>query len=89
MKNAKIAMMMSVFDPHRGSCSLGRVLLGRYTLYKLYKWLKYMKKKYEKEKMEEMHQRKLRVQKEVLDFFLEKEEEDARFLDRCEAKKKN
>ena len=30
-KNAKIVMMMSVFDPHRGSYSLG--LLRRYTLY--------------------------------------------------------
>ena len=32
-KNAKIVMMMSVFNPHRGSYSLGRVLLRRYTLY--------------------------------------------------------
>ena len=37
-----------------------------------------MKKKYEKEKMEEMHQRKLRVQKEVLDFFLERKRKKTR-----------
>ena len=34
-KNAKIVIMMSIFDPTRGSYSLGRVLLRRNTLYKL------------------------------------------------------
>ena len=32
-KNAKIVIMMSIFDPTRGSYSLGRVLLRRNTLY--------------------------------------------------------
>ena len=63
---------------------------------KWYKWLEYMKKNDEKETMEEMHQRK--VEKMIKSAegsawrggvqILEKEEEDARLLDRCEAKRK-
>ena len=63
---------------------------------KWYKWLEYMKKNDEKETMEEMHQRK--VEKMIKSAegsawrggvqILEKEDEDARLLDRCEAKRK-
>ena len=71
---------------------------GRTPCRKWYEWLEHMKRKdVKKEKMEEMHQRK------VEDFshkntmptmwrggvqILKKEEEDARLLDRCEAKRK-
>ena len=37
-KNAKIVIMMSIFDPTRGSYSLGRVLLRRNTLYIPLSW---------------------------------------------------
>ena len=55
-------------------------------------WLEEMKKRDEKEKMEEMHQHKVAPLMKSAERggaqILKKEEEDARFLDRCESKMK-
>ena len=71
------------------------------TMQKRYEWLEYVKTKDEKEKMEEMHQRKVekmiksaegsagsvhKITKSTM--WRRSEEEDARRLDRCEAKRK-